>query len=362
LWEPVSNPQPGTKRRIVQVDRLAAVTGRPSEQLARALPELRDPPPDWTAWRHQPQPRCARCDARQDGGPVQRLLPQHRYVCTRHRYWIGPPDAGQPATPLDDPHLTDIASAQRRHTRLLRRYGAAVTFDAVLTGFLICGHIWADRLENWSAATSRWTHRSQTLIPVARETDTFSAARLFAAIYPESVDLAQLIASPTWRSLAAGDADQQQRFANEVGRRLDRSDYQPPQYGDAIAHWMTYDSWRAPSRPHTTFPDTRQHRSGAPAKTSTQSLDRHHRGALWFAVNRRGGTVVLHHRHIRPVLIRDWSPPHGRHRRHHLGQPNDQPSRREPNCATVTFWRRPNKPSAGPSQQPGTIQSRCNER
>jgi TniQ protein len=309
LWGPVGSPQPGMTLRTVLVDRLAAVTGRPSAQLARALPELRDPPPDWTAWRHQPQPRCprcdARCDARHDGGPVQRLLPQ----CTRHQYWIGPPDAGQPATPLDDPHLKDVASAQHRHTRLLRRHGAAVTFDAVLTGFLICGHIWADRLENWSAATNRWTHRSQTLIPVGLETDTFSAARIFAATYPETVDLAQLIAPPDWRKLAAGDADQQQRFLNELGRRLDRPDYQPPQNGDAIAHWMKYDSWRAPSRPHTTFPDTRQHRSGAPAKTSTQSLERHQRGAHWFAVNRRGDTVILHHRHIRPVLIRDWSPP-----------------------------------------------------
>ena len=72
---------------------------------------------------------------------------------------------------------------------------------------------------------------------------------------------------------------------------------------------MTYDSRRAPSRPHTTFPDTREYRSTHPTRTSTHSLDRQERSAAWFAVNRRGGTVILHHRHIRPVLIRDWSPP-----------------------------------------------------
>lgn len=309
LWGPVSSPQPGMTLRTMLVDRIAAFTGRPSTQLARALPELRDPPPDWTAWRHQPQPRCPRCDARHDGGPVQRLLPHHYYVCTPHQYWIGPPDAGQPATPMHDPDLTDVVSAQHRHNRLLRRHGAAVTFDAILTGFLICGHIWADRLNDWSATTNRWTHRGQTLIPVGLETDKFSAARIFAATYPEAVDLAQLIASPAWRSLAAGDTDQQQRFVNELGRRLGRPDYQPPKNGDAIAHWMKYDSRRAPSRPHTTFPDTREHRSGRPATTSTQSLERHQRGAHWFAVNRRGGTVILHHRHIKPVLIRDWSQP-----------------------------------------------------
>ena len=72
---------------------------------------------------------------------------------------------------------------------------------------------------------------------------------------------------------------------------------------------MKYDSWRPRSRPHTTFPDTREHGSSRPVKTSTQTLDRTHCGALRFAANRRGGNVILHHRHIRPVLIRDWSRP-----------------------------------------------------
>ena len=36
-----------------------------------------------------------RCDARHDDGPAARLLPHYHYVCTRHRYWIGPPDVGQ---------------------------------------------------------------------------------------------------------------------------------------------------------------------------------------------------------------------------------------------------------------------------
>ncbi len=309
VWEPVSSPLSGTTRRVVHVDRLAAVVGRPATILARALPELRDPAPDWVAWRHQPQPRCPRCDARHDGGPVQRLLPHHRYVCTRHRYWIGPPDASQPATTLDDRDLEDVVRAQRRHTRLVRHYGADATFDAALTGFLICGHIWVEPADDWFSATSRWTRRVHALIPVGLETAEFSAARLFAALYPDAVDLAELIASPAWRSLAAGDADQQQRFVTEIGRRLGRPGYRRPGNGDAIAHWMKYDSWRAPSRPRTVFPGSREHGSSRPASISARSLDRQHRGALWFAGNRRGGNAVLHHRHLRPVLIRDWSRP-----------------------------------------------------
>lgn len=77
---------------------------------------------------------------------------------------------------------------------------------------------------------------------------------------------------------------------------------------------MKYDSWQPPSRSHTTFPQTRGYgyRYGygpaRPAKTSRQSLQRHERSALWFQLYRRGGRVILHHGHIRPVLIRDWSP------------------------------------------------------
>jgi hypothetical protein len=30
--------------------------------------------------------------------------------------------------------------------------------------------------------------------------------------------------------------------------------------------------------------------------------------SLWFQLYLRGGRVILHHGHIRPVLIREWSP------------------------------------------------------
>ena len=277
LWEPVSTPQPGTTRRTR--------AGRPARRGHR-------PPAVSSSLGH-----CPSCATRRRTGPPgdtsrNPAAPAATPATTAARCsdCCRSTATSAPGTGTGSDHRTPANPPPRSTTRtsrtssprsagtprLLRRHGAAVTFDAVLTGFLICGHIWADRLDDWSAATSRWTHRSHTLIPVGLETDTFSAARIFAAIYPETVDLAQLIASPAWRSLAAGDADQQQRFVNELGRRLGRPDYQPPQNGDAIAHWMKYDSWRAPSRPHTTFPDTRQHRSGPPATTSTQSLERHH--------------------------------------------------------------------------------------
>jgi hypothetical protein len=106
----------------------------------------------------------------------------------------------------------------------------------VLTGFLYCGHLWTNRRDD-AGVHREWTRRGEVLIPAGTETATFSASRLFAAVYPEAVSLAALIASPTWRHRAAGDADQQRQFTTEVGRRLDRP-HRPGDGGDAVTHWM----------------------------------------------------------------------------------------------------------------------------
>jgi hypothetical protein len=71
---------------------------------------------------------------------------------------------------------------------------------------------------------------------------------------------------------------------------------------------MMFDCWRPPSRPDRTFPDTRQHGAIHHSKITENSRDRHSRSAEWFARTRRGSGASLHHRHIRPVLIREWSP------------------------------------------------------
>jgi hypothetical protein len=160
----------------------------------------------------------------------------------------------------------------------------------------------------WPGPWLRWTRRAQALIPPGLEATHFSASRVFAAAYPEAVALACIIASPTWRTLADGGPAQQQQFTSAIGQLLGRPGYQPADIGDPIAHWMTYDSWRPPSRPHTTFPQTRAYGSPRPATTNRQSLNRTERSALWFTLHRHGGNVILYHRHIQPVLIRDWSP------------------------------------------------------
>ncbi|MEV4017071.1 hypothetical protein AB0J35_41915 [Nonomuraea angiospora] len=103
-------------------------------------------------------------------------------------------------------------AAQRRHLRLVHRHGWAAAYDAVLTAFMICANLWdkvVDEAEPYAGAVALnrivWNVRSYVFIPPHTERQTFSASRLFAAIYPEAISIAALIASPSWRRLAAGD-------------------------------------------------------------------------------------------------------------------------------------------------------------
>ncbi len=309
LWTQVTQREKsGGMRRVVVPERLAALTGRSVHALAGALPELRDPQPEWAMFRHQPQTGCQRCDARHLGGKVTRLLPHHRYVCLRHRTWIGPPDVNQPATGLGE--IPAIVHSQRRHLRLLNRHGWAATYDAILTAFSFCGHIWdtirppEDPRHVWHT----WDARARLLIPDHNESTAFraySTSKLFAAVYPEAVDLAVLIASPHWRRRASGDLLNQLRFLDEISRRVSYPYTDKPEFGDAIAHWATVDSWRPPSAPTHSYSPARMR--GVLSPLHGGSLKRHENSALWFSRNRKAGSALLRHNHIRPVIDRAWA-------------------------------------------------------
>lgn len=306
LWKQASRPRRAHGSTLaLDGDRLAHIAGQPRERLNRALIELRGRGTDWLARRHQPQRGCRRCNARHPGGLVWQLLPHHRYVCTRHRIWIGPDQFDHPQPDLDE--LPEVVAAQHRHLRLLRRVGPAATYDAVLTGFLICAYRWNFVEIALDRAWLDWHHRAEILIPSGTETATFSASRLFAATYPEAVSLAELIGSLHWRRRAAGDPDDQRAFAADIGRRLGLRDYRPVMSQDPIAHWIEQDCWQPPSLPNNDYRSLKTFGGRTFRKPDPRSEDTRLTSAHWFAAHRRGGDAMLHHHSLNPVLIRDWS-------------------------------------------------------
>jgi hypothetical protein len=308
LWTQASRPR-GTNKtsRTLDGELLATLTDQPRSRLAHALIELRHPEPDWLALRHEPQRGCWRCNARHPGGPVLQLLPHHRYVCTRHHVWIGPPDQVEHPQPVLVA-LPEIVAAQHAHLRLLRRLGPAATFDAVLTGFLICAHRW-NVTDPAPAGDARheWHRRATRLISPDTELDTFSASRLFAATYPEAISVAALIGALQWRRLAAGDPDAQRRFAAEIGRRLGQPDYMPRLINDPIAHWIEQDCWQPPSLPDHDYRSLRTFGGSTFRTPNPRSAEIRETSAYYYGIHHRGGDAMLHHRTLAPVVIRDWS-------------------------------------------------------
>jgi hypothetical protein len=172
--------------------RLAAVTGYPPRNLARALPELGNPAPDWLALRHLAQRACPRCTARHQGGPVRRLFAHHEYLCTRHGYWIGPPDPARDDSPRPLTVLVpELAAAQRSLDRTRRRHGWAAVFDAVAAATQICieMRLWEVSQPVWT----RWEERLDLLMPTGTP---YRRSLFMAVIFPEVAALADVLTAP----------------------------------------------------------------------------------------------------------------------------------------------------------------------
>ncbi len=159
--------------------------GRSDAGTTRPGARLGDVPPPAAGWL----PPLRRPAPRRPGCRVARLLPHLTYACLRHGTWIGPPAVDHPAADLT--RFPDIIDAQRRHLLVLRRYGWAATYDAVLTAWMLCGHIWfgdGRPFAGTSGVWDTWNDRLHHLVPLDQEKQNYvaySTSRLFAAVYPE---------------------------------------------------------------------------------------------------------------------------------------------------------------------------------
>jgi hypothetical protein len=303
LWNRVTLPtaEPRPRRRLPDTAAVAALTGREPAELAAALPELRAPAPDWQSLRHVPQAGCPRCDAAHPGGQVYRLLAHHEYACTRHRHWIGPPDISRPGPEL--PGLPEIITAQRRHLRLVRQHGWALAHDGILTAFMICGHLRRWPVPGTDGKHTLWERRGRALIPPGQADAQFSASRVFAAVYPEAVSLAAVLASPRWRALATGTRSDIRTLATEIGRHVGIPAYQPhPHDTSPAGSNLDERAWRLAGHSAPAFP-----RCGLPSRLGiVHALSQafRDRTAPRFEWGRPAGGIILGHAHIQPVRIR----------------------------------------------------------
>jgi hypothetical protein len=184
----------------ITLDGLAAATGRSAYCLSHALPELRPgtaPGADPVLPAHIRRTVCWRCAARRGAFPFAvTWRPAEINLCPAHQVWLGPPVRAHSAVQYDVGDLPEIIHAQRRHYRLARRHGRQTAADA----FAEAAHI-----------TALWARhgfhrdRRKPLIDAFLGHNTLTG-RLPASdpitpvvTYPETVDLARILAIPRWR-------------------------------------------------------------------------------------------------------------------------------------------------------------------
>ncbi|MFE9197493.1 TniQ family protein [Streptomyces albidoflavus] len=172
-------------------DRLAALAGRPTDKLARALPALAD-----FLSPNRPGPRtdrllgrpCHCCTARRSpaASVVITLSPAHQHLCLRHRLWT----RSTQDIPLT--RLPEVLQAQRRLDHLARRHrkirqaldlARKIVGEWSASGMPIdLGKEWTDRLDRIEA------HSASKKVSVED--------RHHLAAFPEIAVLATLILNP----------------------------------------------------------------------------------------------------------------------------------------------------------------------
>ncbi|MGP4088504.1 TniQ family protein [Streptomyces sp. KR55] len=213
-FSPLSNTTARWTARSPQA--LAALTGRPPERLAKALPALADflKLAPGSRPTHVIGRRCRSCMARRspDTPLVITLNPVHRYACSRHRTWT------RSTHDLPLMRLPEVLPAQRRLDRLARRYPPLSMTKALETARKVVDE-WARQGIPINVG-DEWTRRLShiTAEPTSRAVPASDQRRL--AAFPETVVLAELVLNPPAHNMTPKDL--YLTTAAELSRRLSR--------------------------------------------------------------------------------------------------------------------------------------------
>ena len=196
------------------LDSLAAATGRPQHALAWALPELRPWADRVVLPGHVRRTVCWHCAVRRDSFPYAAVWqPAEICICLSHRIWLGSAAHPRLRWQYDVGGLPEILQAQSRHSRLARRRGRQAAIDAIAE---------ASRITALWARHGFYRSRRVPLIQELRDevplTGKLPPGDEVTAVvtYPETVDLARVLAMPRWRSPSAAAEGDLQQFEREV--------------------------------------------------------------------------------------------------------------------------------------------------
>ena len=200
----------------VALDSLVAATGRPRHALAWALPELR-PGSGPALPGYVRRTVCWRCAARRDSYPYAAVWqPAETCLCLSHRIWLGSAAHPRLRRQYDVAALPEIIQAQGRHSRLARRRGRQAAITAISEASRITA-LWA-RHGFYRDRRVPLIRELRGDVPITGKLPSFDNVTAVVT-YPETVDLARILATPRWRIPPAATAGDLQQFEREVRSR-----------------------------------------------------------------------------------------------------------------------------------------------
>jgi len=174
----------------IVTERLSLLTGRSARALHLAMPELAGPEeraslpltgrPRPGGHRRHACPKCARMFVSDPTGWVRVWARHEDVVCQRHWYWT---DSISAVSLAGHP---DVVRANRRHRRLIRRWGREAIHETYERATAICDD---------------WYRISRDLKERVSRTDWNPATAFGASIYPHAVALTRLMTATYWRAL-----------------------------------------------------------------------------------------------------------------------------------------------------------------
>ena len=219
----------------VALDSLAAATGRPRHALAWALPELRSGA-DRALSGYVRRTVCRRCAARRGSFPYASVWqPAETCVCPSHRIWLGSAAHPRLRWQYDVGGLPEIIQAQGRHSRLARRHGRRAAIDAIAEASRITA-LWA-RHGFYRDRRVPLIRELRGEVPLTGKLPLFDDVTAVVT-YPETVDLARILAMPCWHSPAAAPAGDLQQFEREVRSRTGIDYTGMDSRYDPLFHWF----------------------------------------------------------------------------------------------------------------------------
>lgn len=231
----------GTRHRTpITLDNLAAATGRSPHSLSYALPELcpaTAPGADAPLPAHVRRTICWRCAARRGAFPFAVTWQRAEVtLCPAHRIWLGEHVRAHHSGQYDVADLPDIVHAQRRHYRLARHRGRQTTADA----FAEAAHItalWA-RHGFHSDRRKLLIHAFPGRHPLTGRLPSGDPLTPVVT-YPETVDLARVLATPRWRHPTSRATKQKIRqFRRDINHHLAIRYYPEQSAYDPLFRWF----------------------------------------------------------------------------------------------------------------------------